>query len=28
VQTLPAGTYLLRIKAADGQTYTQRVVKH
>lgn len=28
VQALPAGTYLLRLKAADGQTYTQRVVKH
>ena len=28
VQSLPAGTYLLRLRAADGQVYTQRVVKH
>ncbi|RTQ46337.1 DUF11 domain-containing protein [Hymenobacter gummosus] len=27
VQTLPAGTYLLRVQAADGTVYTQRLVK-
>jgi uncharacterized repeat protein (TIGR01451 family) len=27
VQSLPAGTYLVRIQAADGKVYTQRLVK-
>jgi uncharacterized repeat protein (TIGR01451 family) len=28
VQSLPAGTYLVRVQTAEGKVFTQRVVKH